>query len=287
MTQIIAGLKKEWLFFWRSFRFGGILIAFIACALLTPLTSAMVLSMRDISDEMPGMEGMAEVINMYEGESGLLLSFGGTIGMFSSALVPPMMFLVIALFIGGMSGGEQKRRSIIIPQTSGLKPLGYVLPKFILFPPLVFVMTVLSMLLSNAACEIIVGMSFPAEVALITGTFAGLSLMFLVCMYMFFGISLAQPRLAILYVGAANTVFPIINMVFNLDRFTPWSLETMIGNILNNHLYGETGNLYEGMSTVGIVATVAITFALCIVFMLLTHFSLVAKQMDNTADEVY
>jgi ABC-2 type transport system permease protein len=286
MTQITAGLRKEWLFFWRSFRFGGIVIAFIACALLAPLTSAMMLSMSGVYEEM-GMGGMAETIAMYEGESGLFLSFGGTIGMFSSAFVPPMMFLVVALFIGGMAGGEQKRRSIIIPQTAGLKPLGYVLPKFILFPPLMLVMTVLAMLVCNLACEIIIGRSFPIEVVLMTGTLSGLSLMFLVCMYMFFGISLAQPRLAILYVGAANAVFPIINMVFDLDRFTPWSLEIMIGSILHNYLYSESGNLYEGMSTVGIVATVAITFALCVVFMLLTHFSLVAKQMDNTADEVY
>jgi hypothetical protein len=282
-TQFIAGLKKEWMFFGRSLRFLAMLIGFAVAALLTPILSRLMLSMKDFYET----AGMGDTIAMFEGESGLFYSYVGSVGMFSMSIMPPLMFVVIALLIGGMAGGEQKKRSIIVPQTAGLTSLGYVLPKFVLFPPLVFVMTLLSMIFANGMCQLLLGMSYPFEVALVTGVLTALSLTFLVSMYMFFGISLAQPGLSIIYVLAANAVFPMINMAFNLDRFTPWSMEGMTVKIIENHVNPEAVGLYAGIGGVNVFLTMLITLALCVVFMLLTHFAMVAKRMDNTADEVY
>ncbi|MCL2754440.1 MAG: hypothetical protein FWD35_01825 [Oscillospiraceae bacterium] len=285
MTQIKAGVKKEWLFFWRSFRFGGMAIGFAVAALMGPVLIRLVLAMRGIYEETLGAEAAAEMFAELEGANGLFASYASTLEMFAVPFMPPMMFVVITLLIGGMCGGEQKRRSIIIPQTAGLTPFGYVLPKFIMFPPLVWVMTVLAALTANGACQLLLGASLPVEIVFVTGSLTGLSLMFLVCMYMFFGISLAQPKLSILFVLAANAVFPWISMTFSIDRFTPWSLGGMNALVIWNYTSGNA--YYDGIGGANIVITALITLALCAVFVVGTYFTLVAKRMDNTADEVY
>ncbi|MCL1831581.1 MAG: hypothetical protein FWG45_01565 [Oscillospiraceae bacterium] len=293
MNQIVTGLKKELLYFWRSYRFLGLLLAFLGSALVGPLTSKMMLAMQPLYDELSGMEGMesmsgmSDMLTMFEGESGLMMSYISSLALFSSPFMPPLMFVLIALIIGGACGGEQKKRSIIVPQTAGLTPAGYVLPKFMIFPPMFFVLTVLSALIANGACGVLLGHSYPTELVFVTGALTGMSLMFMTCMYMLFGIGLAQPKLAIIYVLLANAVFPFINFAFNIKKYTPWSMDSegMTGRIIDNFANGK--GYYDGIGVGSIVATMGITLALSVVFLLLTYFAIVAKRMDNTADEVY
>jgi ABC-2 type transport system permease protein len=194
--------------------------------------------------------------------------------MFSSTALTIAMVLLI-----GAAGVEQKKRSIIMPQTAGLTSAGYVLPKFMLYPPLVFAMTLLSALLSNVANRLVFGIAYSAETVLATGTLYGVSLMFSVCLYLLLGISLVQPGLSIIYVVAGNWLFSfMLNDVFGIDRFTPWSLISMADNIV---IMGATPDMQA------IAVTVAITIVLCAMLMLLTLYAMFAKRMDNTADEVY
>jgi len=290
MIQITAGLKKEWFFFWRSFRFIGMIITFLGCGLLYPLLSGMMNLMGEALELMPravlaaataagemnamdimGMDDLDAIFGMFSGESGLYMSYSMSLSMFATGVIIMMILLV------GTAGQEQKRRSIIMPQTAGLTPVGYVLPKFILYPPMIFITILLSAIAANAVCQAALSMSYSMETVLLTGTLSGVSAMFLVCLYMFLGISLAQPGLAVLYVIGGDMVFGLLlTLAFRIDKFTPWNLIGMSDSLLLN-----------SADKTAIAITIAITLILCIVFMFATLFAMNAKRMDNTADEVY
>ena len=295
MNQISAGLKKEIIFFWRSFRFCGMVLLFLGCALLYPLVSGMTVLMGEAlginGTELygAGMQGMPET-EMVEALFGVFtpqFTYVSSLTMISSAVILMMILLT------GTAGAEQKKRSIIIPQTAGLTPAGYVMPKFILYPPMVFTLTLISAIISNAACHVVFGESNPTGLVLVTGALYGVSSMFTICLYLFLGVSLAQPGLSVLYVLAADAVFSLmITVTMNLNSFTPWNLTGMANNIVYSQV--EELNLLHSysfppyaISEQSIFVTVAITLALCVIFLLLTLFAMNAKRMDNTADEVY
>jgi len=282
MRQITAGLKKEVMFFSRGFRFIGVIIGFLGCALLNPLLYGLMILMGNLDfSEMAemGMDfDMGELFAIYQGETGLSLSYFGTIDMFAGAI--PLMPIIIMAMLIGTAGNEQKKRAIIVPQTAGLTPAGYVLPKFMLYPASAFVLTMLSLFLTSAVSHMIFGISFSFGVIAATGAIAGLSVMFMVCLYLFLGISLAQPGLSMIYAIAGNMIVSlIITLAFEITAFTPWNLFGMAGTIV-----------MEGSSAVdtqSVIVTAAITLVLCVAFVLLSLFAMVAKRVDNTADEVY
>jgi ABC-2 type transport system permease protein len=274
MTQIKAGLIKEWMFFWRGFRFIGLIITFIGCAAMYPAMSWLMIMMTDMmsSDmgDIPGMEGIDDLSGLFTME----LSYVGSLQMFTSTAI-----IVILILLVGTAGSEQKKRSIVLPQTAGLSPSGYVIPKFLFYPPLVFVLTLLSSILTDALSHLVFKDSLPFETVVLTGSLYALFLMFLTCLYLFFGVSLAQPGLSVIYVlGGSMVISLMFSLVFKIDRFTPWNLTTMSDIMVFS----------SGMvETQSIVITVVITFALCVLLTAGTLFVMTAKQMDNTADEIY
>jgi len=281
--QIVAGLRKEWCFFWKKYCFLAMVAIFIGCALLFPALAGMVQLMSDsvdfVLEEMPELDdgtlsalnNLGTLADMYT----LELTFTGTIGMFQSAVILVMVLLI------GTAGAEQKKRSIIMPQTAGLTPAGYVLPKFILYPPMIFAATVVSTFLSNAASGAVFREAYSADTVFFAGSIAGLFAAFSVCFYLFLGISLVQPGLSVLYVTGANIVFSgLITLAFRIDRFTPWNLADMAAFL-------PVEDSPVGTNINAIIITMVITLIMCVAFMLGTLFAMTAKQVDNTADEVY
>jgi ABC-2 type transport system permease protein len=277
MTQITAGFKKELLFFWRGYRFFGLVITFIGCAVMYPLMSWMMRIMADTFEQMDGMNeleampGMDVIAEMFTIE----LTYVSSLQMFTSTAI-----MVALLLFMGAAGGEQKKRSIVLPQTLGLSPAGYVLPKFMFYPPLVFVFTLGSAFLANLIIYPVFGTAYSLENVLLTGSLYGLFMAFLTCLYLFLGISLSQPGLSIIYVLAGSTVATLmLAIVFEIDRFTPWNLISMTDNIV---IVGR-----HTVQTEAMIITAAITLILCLALMGATLFAVIAKRLDNTADEVY
>ena len=265
--MIKAGLLKEWFYFWRNFRFGGVILLYAGCALMYPLAFALMNAVA------PQMEEFGLV--MHDDalmEIGLQTSFMMSLGLISGAVI------FVLIIIMGAAGKEQTKRSIVMPQTAGLTIAGYVLPKFMLFPPVIFAVSVASMLVTGAACKVVFGVSYSVETTLLTGAIIGTYSMFLVCMYLFFGISFASPGMSVLYVLAADTAFgALITFGLKVDKYTPWNLIEMVNPIISG---GKT-------DANDIIITVAITLTLSVIFMLLTLFVMTAKRLDNTSDVVY
>ncbi|MCL2632938.1 MAG: hypothetical protein FWD34_00305 [Oscillospiraceae bacterium] len=281
MNQIVAGLKKELLYSWRSLRFMAIVLVFLGNALFYPLMCGLMSSLGDMEmADMGAMGDLDAMLAMYRGEQGLYMS------MVSFVSFAGLGGIIIMILLSQAAGGEQKKRSIIVPQVAGLSPMGYILPKFILYPPLVFIMTVLSAFLTNAACQLFIKVSYPVEVVWVMGILTGVSLMFTVCLYMFLGISLVQPGLSVIYVVVADTVFSmVIAGFFFVNKYTPWNLTDMAVIAITNH--SEERDVFSGIGYSNIAVTVMITLFLCVLLMLGALFSIVAKRTDNTADEVY
>ncbi|MCL1903003.1 MAG: hypothetical protein FWF94_01130 [Oscillospiraceae bacterium] len=299
MNQIKAGLKKESFFFLRSFRLIGMIVVFLGCSLFIPLMFGAMNLMGDAFDTIPeAQESIQEIygenfdvgnlFGMFEGDGGLMMAYTGTLEMFGTASLGsiPLAATIVLILLTGTAGQEQKKRSIILPQTAGLKVTGYVLPKFIMYPPMMFAATLVSIFLVNAVSHGIFGVSYSFEVVLLTGLLAATSMAFIICLYLFLGLSLAQPGLSVIYVLAGQTIFTsMITLVFEIDRYTPWSLVGMSYRIVNNYSAGI--NIYEGIELSSILTTIGITLILCVLFMMFTLFALTAKRMDNTADEIY
>ncbi|MDR0222799.1 MAG: hypothetical protein LBI38_04595 [Oscillospiraceae bacterium] len=252
-VQIKAGIIKEFLFFWRGFRFGGAFIAFTASALL-----------------FGGSMGGSYNLTM---EYHLRLTVASNIG-----------FLTAMILLYGAAGREQKKRSIIIPQTAGLTPAGYVLPKFILYPPLMFALNVFAAFLINFYCRLSSGAALPVGVVAVTGALAGMLTMYYICLFLFFGISTASPAISILLVMVSDALMNSFAEELNIDKYFPHTLNGFILKAVNDHAYGVKPLSGEVSAA---AATVAITASLCVVFMLLALFVITARRVDNTADEVY
>jgi ABC-2 type transport system permease protein len=246
--------------------------------------SALMHSMADMTDELMDMM-QSEGVEMLPGMDAMM---GGISDIYtlemtymgSLATIGQIAVIVIMVLLIGTAGSEQKKRSIILPQVAGLTPSGYVVPKFILFPPLTFVMTLLSAMLANVASLPVFGEAMPFETVMLTGTLYGLFMMFMVCLYLFLGISLVQPGLSIVYVlGGSMVVSLMLTVVFEIDRFTPWNLTVMSDSMV---MFGS-----HTVDNGTMIVTAVITFMLCLVLFAATWFAMVAKRMDNTADEVY
>jgi len=272
-VQIKAGIKKELMLIWRSFRLGGIILAFLGYAVYYPFNSKLTADLLENVDQTGTFmgESMSELMKQI---SDPFYTTVATLTGFS---------LIIALvLISAAAGGEQKKRSIIVPQTAGLTPVGYVVPKFLLYPPLMFVITFFATLTADAMCVLLTKTTREFELVALSGILTGVFVMFVTCFYLFLGISTVQPRLSVLYVYAANVMIaPLISGMFAVDKFTPWSLD-----IITNKILGVT----DGINAVGadnIIITVIITLMLCVGFAFAALFAVTAKKTDNTADEVY
>ena len=72
--------------------------------------------------------------------------------------------LVLLLCMMGTAGGEQKKRSIILPKCSGLKTTDYVTAKFIVYPVFTFISTAVISILSYFLCKLLFGESLEISV---------------------------------------------------------------------------------------------------------------------------
>jgi len=272
-VQIKAGIKKELMLIWRSFRLGGIILAFLGCAAYYPFNAKLTSDLLENTDGSGTFMG----VSMSELKEQISEPFYMTVSTFAG------FALIIALvLISAAAGGEQKKRSIIVPQTAGLTPAGYVLPKFLLYPPLLFVITFFGTLTADAVCVLLTKTTREFELVALSGILTGVFVMFVACFYLFLGISTVQPGLSVLYVYVANMMFaPLISGMFSVDKYTPWSLDVITRKILG---------IPDGINMVGsgnIIVTVIITLMLCVGFAFAALFAVTAKKTDNTADEVY
>ena len=282
--QTKAGIKKEIIYFSKTFRMFGVLIAMIALAALSPLmlkVSEIIFdSLPDIESSMQaaagGEDGNIAEFDLYEEDA--LAEMQDMITMdfaYISAIsgITGNAILVLLLCMMGTAGGEQKKKSVIIPKCSGLKVTDYVTAKFIVYPVFTFLSTAIISVLSYFLCKLLFGASLEISVVIRYVLSASLYMVFLVSLMLFTGISTGKAGISATLIYVGTVIIPTILSLFKINKYNPFALQ---------HYFTGFADLSTRTSKLELALNVLITIALIIIFYILTIVILNARQINNS-----
>ncbi|MGN0661088.1 MAG: hypothetical protein ACI4JX_05140 [Oscillospiraceae bacterium] len=277
--QIKAGIKKEFIYFTKSFRMFGVLLAMIAFAILSPLMLKAANAMMEMVDD--GSEDAAytaemeaqfseagEAMNVdYNDvfvETDVYYAFSQVLAGLSANAV-----LVLMLCMMGTAGGEQKKRSVMIPNCSGLTTFGYIAPKYIFYTIFTFVSTAVVSFAGYFLCKLLFGGSI-AAVDLINYILANsIFCTFVIVIFMFAGISTGKAGISVAVIYVFINIFPSILTFAEVNKYNPFSL--MKYSLLDMSIDGTE-----------LAVSIGVTVVLTAVCMVLTNVFLKARKIDNT-----
>ena len=262
-----TGLQKEFVFFSRSFRMWGVIIAAIAFALLDPL---MMKAMDSITASMAELDPTFAELDL----EGMNMSQAGVLGAVGD--LTSTMLLILSLVIMYAAGGELKKRSMIIPQNAGLTPKLYLLPKFVLYPIFGALLTFLGVFLSwvfsfALYTEVNVGFGQALLAALLAAVFQ----MFLISLYLTLGLCTAKAGLSVAVVYGGNVILSTLFTSLGADKFHPFTLTSQAQDII----------MYDVIDHANLWGSIAITVLLIALCYLITLFVISAKRVDNRGVE--
>lgn len=274
-----TGIKKELMFFTRSFRLWGVIIAAAAFMILDPAliklsgvllesigTDTNNIQQADVMDieDYGGDMDMTEIITPQLGVVGASGDISGT------------MILIFMLVTMYTAGGELKKRSMIIPQNAGLTPRLYITPKFIVYPILAGVIAFAAMIGSYLFSFCLydkVEMTF-GSVAM--GSLAvAVFCMFMITLYFTIGLCTKKAGIAVVIMYGGNILFTALFQAFRADKFHPFVLTTQAQNIF----MGEEADLLNFWGSIGV------TVLLMILCYFVTLFVISAGKVDNIGEE--
>lgn len=290
--MLSVGIKKELMFFTRSFRMWGILIAAIVIAVASPFlmkltefmfgviddsgifdpdnTEAVV---ADVGEDYRVEEMSADItggIGFEEMQDSKYLATAGCISALAD--LTSTLMLIIMLVTMYSAGGELKKRSMIIPQNAGLTPKLYVMPKFIVYPVIVGVIAFCGVWINYGASCIL----FPDNDISLTGV-AVTSLVvfvfdiFMTCGYFALGLCTAKAGLSVIIMYGGNVIFSALFTALGADKFHPFTLVSQAQTALAT---GEVDSL-------NLWGSVGVTLLISLLCYFVTLFVISAKKIDN------
>lgn len=283
------GVKKEIMFFTRSFRMWGVLVAAVFFAAVAPLLIKLSFIMLESLDEMMGddssyMTASASVEGMDFG-----VEFGGAdfdsskedrmgkIGAISAlGDLTQTLMLIFMLVIMYAAGGELKKRSMIIPQNAGLSSKLYVLPKFIIYPVFAAVF---------AFCGIWIGFGvsilvFPGVQVNVLGVLeaafaAAVYDAFIMVLYLTLGLCTAKAGIATVIMYGGSTILSALFSALGADKFHPFTLKSQ----------AQIAVMEESFDAVNYWGSMGITVLIMILCYFVTLFVISARRIDNRGKE--
>lgn len=257
-----AGMKKELLFFGRSFRLWGVLIGFISFAIVDPLMIKALDEMYKMTALMPEMTGMP-AFSMSDGLASGIADITST------------GYLICMLVMMGTAGGELKKRSTIIPNCSGLTPSAFLLPKFIFYPLFVLVTVFFSVILCSAMSSLIFGEAMIIENTLVAAASAAVYAVFNISLYLMLGLSTGKAGIAVVICFLFGTLLGTVFQILGVDKFHPYALQT-------EATVAASGAPVDYLNLFG---SIGVTLILVAIFYFITLFVLYAKRVDNRGSE--
>ncbi|MDR0820963.1 MAG: hypothetical protein LBN40_00655 [Oscillospiraceae bacterium] len=286
LTKFLAGIKKESAFFTRTFRAVAI---FLAVAVMAFLNVFMLKAMPEFSkwydeqlQEITNESGVDIGISMESTMGGLmqLMSDGASAASNLSSTFQ-LVLIMLAIFLAPVAGGEQKKRSIVIPYCAGLKPVHYVLPKFVLYPLVAFVLITLG----NVIGAVLSGLWFEGgtvtAVAIVESSFfMGLYAMFAVSLQLCTGIASGRPNIAAGITVVGIFLAPGVLTTLHVgDKYNPFALD----DFATTAFYGD---LFDVYTYANVWSSVVITLGLIAVMYLITLFSQKAQRVENAGSDL-
>lgn len=285
--QLKYSFKKEWSQFFRTFRLWGVILAIFSFALSYPLMFKFLsVFMEEAENMFP--EQTAAVLSL-SGEGGVgfsstdinaafeMFSDGGMI--FSTSLVSFAAYglLITCLLLMSAAGGEQKKRAMIVPMCSGLDYKNYLLPKFIMYPATVFVVTFLAALSAGGLCAAMFTDNVPSgEVVLLCSLLISVYMAFMVSVFLSLGLCTSRPGVMAPVVFVGQMFLESMLNGFGLTKYHPFAL---LGYV-NSFTAANTGIVIAD-EIVSITVSIVISVVIAVLMYFLALGVLKAKKIDN------
>ncbi len=282
--MIKAGIKKEFLLFSRGFRLIGVIITVIGISLLYPLMyksmEMMAGQIADMGQQIGGeaQDQVAGAVNSINSMMGSLESlYGGSMAAvgFKTGVssITSTGFLIIALLLMATAGGEQKKRSVIIPNCAGLTPAGYVLPKFTVYPLMIGLLSFLGGIITGGISNLIYNNELIISDIIFSSLCAAVYMVFMISLYFLVGLSTGRAGISVIIVYGGSTIIPILLQSLDIDRYNPFTLQTMLMSSYND---ADMNNFV--LST---IVSVILSVICCLLALMITTL----RRVDNTVGE--
>lgn len=253
--QIKAGLKKEWLQFTRTFRLGGIILAIASFALADPLMYwAMNLLLDGISTT---QAAVADTGALDIGEVASVFNNAGVVFSMTMAEFCSTSTLIFMLILMSPCGGEQKKRATIIPSCTGLGTLEYLIPKYIIYPAAIFVVTLASCMMAGGICNLMfTDGAIDAGMMFLAAVLCAVYLTFILVVYMSIGLCTSRPGVVTVFMYIGVSIVQIFLNQLGLTKFHPLTLRSLV----TGEMFTESFVLADevGSMAVGTVLSVVI-----------------------------
>lgn len=282
--MIKAGIKKEFMLFSRGFRLIGVIITIIGISLMYPLMyKSMEMMAGQIADmgQQIGGEAQDQVTGAVDSINGMMSSleamYGGSMAAvgFKTGVssITSTGFLIISLLLMATAGGEQKKRSVIIPNCAGLTPAGYVLPKFIVYPVMIGLFSFLGGMATGGISNLIYNNELNINDIIFSSLCAAIYMLFMTALYFLIGLSTGRPGISVIIVYGGSTIIPILLQSLDIDRYNPFTFQSLLMSSYND---ADMNNFM--LSTV-------VAFILSVICCLLALMIMTLRRVDNTVGE--
>lgn len=282
--MIKAGIKKEFMLFSRGFRLIGVIITIIGISLMYPLLyksmEMMAGQIADMGQQIGGeaQDQLTDAVDSINGMMGSLATmYGGSMAAvgFKTGVssITSTGFLIISLLLMSTAGGEQKKRSIIIPDCAGLTPAGYVMPKFIVYPVMIGLLSFLGGMVTGGISNLIYNNELNINDIIFSSLCAAIYMLFMTALYFLIGLSTGRPGISVIIVYGGSTIIPILLQSLNIDRYNPFTLQSLL---LSSYNDADMNNF---------VLSTVVAFILSVICCLLALMIMTLRRVDNTVGE--
>ncbi len=305
-----TGIKKELMFFTRSFKMGGIIIAAIALAIASPLLiklSGMMINSLDnintpdyknevavsISLESPSSKAFRTEKTVNMDPSDLMSVFGdenlaplGILSAFGDTTSTLLLIFMIVTMSG--AGGELKKRSMIIPQNAGLTTKLYVLPKFLVYPLAIAIFSFVGIISAGLVTKLVFSATFELDIVklLLIALIAAVYNAFMITLYFTLGLCTARAGIATIILYGGSAILSILFASFGADKFHPFALKNEAQNILMSGESDINNIMASGEADmVNIWGSIGVSLLIMILCYFITVFVISAKKVDNRGGE--
>lgn len=285
---MINGFRKEMMFFSRGGRLAALTLVLLGLALMSPLMfGAMSGMMQSLKDALPDDESYTQMIELYSAYS------ASDMIMYNAEQITGIGAIVILFLFKGAAGGEQKKRSVIIPQCAGLTPEKYVIPKFVLYPLVVFAATFVAMIAGAGVSVLMFPGTLKWDMVILSSVCSGVFLAFSTVMQFCIGLCTGRSNAAVVSVILTNMFLPSILAFFRVDRFNPFALSSIAltsamnsGESANKLLSAAgTASASTDVSMLNVAVSLGTALVISVILFFLTIFTLHTKEVHNEGDE--
>ena len=265
-----AGFTKELIYFIRTKKLMVITIVVLAFAVLDPLLMwgmmALMNNMADIATDATISSGAVDIAITDSATVGFIGSLGD---------ITSTVSLIVMLVLMQTAGGELKKRATIIPNCAGLSPKAYLIPKFILYPIYMMVITFVGLVAAYGMSHLLFAEGFSFVNALVSAFSAGVYALFLNALYLCIGLSTSKAGAATAICFGGATILSAVLSALGAQKFHPFALMS----VAQNAVFGE-------IDLLNLFGSFGVTVLIVAAFYLITVLALSAKRVDNIGGDI-